>query len=213
MSHALVAGLVFVISGPSGVGKSTILRAVLDRDSRLQFSVSHTTRPAREGEVDGRDYHFVADAEFRHMIDAGAFLEWAEYQGRLYGTSREAVSGPTARGIDLILEVEVQGARQLREHLSDAVTVFVLPPSSMQDLERRLRGRRSDDDQAIRKRLETAKREIQEAEHYQFAIVNDELERAVADLEHVVQASRVSRAHVLPAWRARFELDSEDPGA
>ncbi len=204
---ALARGIAFVISGPSGVGKSSILRRVLEQDPSLRFSVSHTTRPARAGERDGEDYWFVAEPEFRRLIDEDAFLEWAEYQGRLYGTSRAAVEEPTARGVDLILEVEVQGARQLRSRLPQAETVFVLPPASLQDLEKRLRGRQSDDEQAIRKRLATARKEIQEADHYRYVIVNDDLERAAADLLHVVGAARLLRERVLPAWRARFELD------
>ena len=207
MSGTPVAGIVFVISGPSGVGKSSMLREVLDRDRRLRFSVSHTTRPPRDGERDGEDYHFVSVDEFRALIDQGAFLEWAEYQGNLYGTSRSAVDEPTRQGIDLILEVEVQGAAQLRGMLPEAVTVFVLPPSSLQELEERLRSRRSDDEQAIRKRLETARKEVQEAEHYDYVIVNDELDRASSDLLHVVGAARLQREHVLPGWKARFELD------
>ena len=206
-------GIVFVISGPSGVGKSTVLRMVLERDAGLSFSVSHTTRTPREGERDGVDYWFVDPASFRRMIDEDAFLEWAEYQGRLYGTSRAAVEEPTSRGVDLILEVEVQGAEQLRQRLPQAVTVFVLPPSSMQDLERRLLRRKSDDEQAIRKRLETAKREITEARHYDYLIVNDELERAATDLAQVVASARLAGERVLPVWQARFALDSEEPGA
>jgi guanylate kinase len=202
-----------VVSGPSGVGKSTLLRRLLERDSACRFSVSHTTRAPRDGECNGEDYRFVSEEEFRRLIDDDAFLEWAEYQGRLYGTSRAAVEEPTARGVDLILEVEVQGAAQLRERLPEAVTVFVLPPSSMQDLEARLRGRRSDDEQAIQKRLETARREIGEAGHYQYVVVNDDLDRAVADLEHVVAASRLARKRALPAWEARFDLDSEGSGS
>ena len=202
-------GVVFVVSGPSGVGKSTLLRRLLAQDSGLQFSVSHTTRIPREGERDGSDYHFVAEERFRELIERDAFLEWAEYQGNYYGTSRAAVDGPTSEGIDLILEVEVQGASQLREQLPDAVTVFVLPPSSLSDLEARLRGRASDDDQAIQKRLEAAKREILEADHYQYAIVNDDLERAVQDLQQIVNAARANTRRVLPGWRRRFELDEE----
>ena len=207
MSGTAAAGIVFVISGPSGVGKSSMLRRVLDCDSRLRFSVSHTTRPPREGERDGEHYRFVTREAFRALIDQGAFLEWAEYQGHLYGTSRAAVDEPTAQGIDLILEVEVQGAAQLRGMLPDAVTVFVLPPGSLHDLEERLRSRRSDDEQAIQKRLETARSEVQEAQHYDYVIVNDELDRASSDLLHVVGAARLRREHVLPGWKARFELD------
>jgi guanylate kinase len=198
-------GIAFVISGPSGVGKSTLLRRALEIDPRLQFSVSHTTRPARGGERNGQDYWFVDDASFRRLIDEGAFLEWAEYQGHRYGTSRAAVEEPTARGVDLILEVEVQGARQLRDRLPDAVTVFVLPPASLADLETRLRERRSDDEPAIRKRLEAAEGELREARHYRYLIVNDLLDRALADLLHIVETARLECDRVLPVWRERFE--------
>lgn len=207
MSRVPARGIPFVVSGPSGVGKSTILRRVLELESRMRFSVSHTTRPPRSGERNGVDYWFVSEAEFQKLIEEGAFLEWARYQGRHYGTSRRAVEGPTGEGIDLILEVEVQGARQLRERLPEAVTVFVLPPASIRDLEARLRARDSDDERAIRKRLETARGEVREAEHYRYAIVNDELGPAVEDLLNIVRASRLERDRVLPAWRERFETD------
>jgi guanylate kinase len=207
VSEPAAKGLVFVVSGPSGVGKSTVLRQVLERDPNLVFSVSHTTRSPREGEVEGRDYHFVTAETFRELIDADAFLEWAEYQGRYYGTSRAAVSAPTQQGLDLILEVEVQGAAQLRERLPEARTIFVLPPSSLAELERRLRGRASDDDQAIRKRLDRARHEVLEVENYDYAIINDDVERAVARLITIIEAARLLRERVLPGWRARFESE------
>ena len=207
MSGAETRGIAFVISGPSGVGKSSILRRLLERDRRLRFSVSHTTRCPRGGERDGEDYYFVAADEFERLVKANAFLEHAEYQGCRYGTSRDAVLGPTARGYDLILEVEVKGAEQLRERLPEALTVFVLPPS-LQDLETRLRGRKSDDAQAIRKRLERARQEILEADHYQYVIVNEDLERAAAGLTHIVEAARLRQRVALPSWKARL-ADSE----
>lgn len=200
-------GIPFVVSGPSGVGKTSILRRVLQEDDGVAFSVSHTTRPPRAGEVNGDDYWFVNEAEFRAMIERDAFLEWAPYQGNLYGTSSESIEGPTREGIDLILEVEVQGARQLREKLKPAVTVFVLPPSSLTELEERLRRRRSDDEQAIRKRLETASQEILEAKYYRYVIINQELDLAVADLLKIIRAARLEQERVLPGWRSRFEAE------
>ncbi len=197
-------GIAFVVSGPSGVGKSTILSLALERDPNLRFSVSHTTREPRQGESDGRHYHFVDSECFRGLIDEHAFLEYAEYQGNLYGTTHAAVEGPTREGIDLILEVEVQGARQLRERLQ-AVFVFVLPSSSLSQLEARLRVRGSDDESVIRKRLEIAQQEIQNADAYDYVVVNDNLERAVDDFMVIVRAARLVRARVLPEWRRHFE--------
>lgn len=202
------AGAVFVVSGPSGAGKSTLLRRVLETDARLQFSISHTTRRPRAGEQDGRDYHFATRESFQRMIDAGEFLEWAEYNDNLYGTSRASVRGPTAAGLDLILEVEVQGARQLRERLAGAVFVFILPPS-LEVLERRLRARASEDEGVIRKRLERAREEVRQVGMYDYVVVNDQLERASEELAHVIGAKRAERARVLPRL-AGFEFDPQD---
>jgi guanylate kinase len=198
------AGIPVVVSGPSGAGKTSILRKALERSERLRFSVSHTTRKPRPGEVDGRDYCFVDPTRFQELIEKGAFLEWAEYQGNCYGTSRTAVEGPTQAGYDLLLEVEVKGASQLRQRLSGAVFVFVLPPSLGQ-LEARLRNRRSDSPEAIRKRLEIARQEILEAGNYDYLIVNEDMERAVGDLLEIIEVSRMTPDRVLPAWRARSD--------
>jgi guanylate kinase len=198
-------GIPFVVSGPSGVGKTSILHRVLAADPATRFSVSHTTRPPRPGERDGHDYRFVDPQRFRALVDAGAFLEWAEYQGHLYGTSHEAVAGLTRQGIDVILEVEIQGARQLRERLGGATFVFVLPPS-LEVLERRLRGRGSDADPVVRKRLERAREELREVHRYDFVIVNDDLERAVADLRNVIAACRLERDRVVARLRDRFDF-------
>jgi len=209
-------GIVFVISGPSGVGKSSILREALQRDQGLSFSVSHTTRAARQGEVHGRDYYFVGDGEFQSLVAEDAFLEHAEYQGHHYGTSRSSVEEPTSRGVDLILEVEVQGAAQLRESLLDALSIFILPPSSLEQLEARLRGRGSDGEEVIRKRLEIARQEILHAKDYHYIVVNDELPNAVNDLldivrcarlEDLARCSRLEGSTVLPEWRTHFEAE------
>jgi guanylate kinase len=198
-------GTVFVVSGPSGAGKSTLLRQVLGSDPQLRFSISHTTRGPRSGERDGRDYHFATREAFLRMVDAGEFLEWAEYNDNLYGTSRASVDGPTAAGLDLILEVEVQGARQLRERLPGAVFVFILPPS-LAVLEQRLRARGSEDEVVIRKRLERAREEVRQVRMYDYVVVNDRLEPAVAELAHVIGAKRAERARVLPRLSG-FEFD------
>jgi guanylate kinase len=196
---------VFVVSGPSGAGKSTLLRRVLDADPRLRFSVSHTTRAPRSGERDGHEYHFCSREAFQRMIDASEFLEWAEYNDNLYGTSRAAVSGPTGAGLDLILEVEVQGARQLRQRLPGAVFVFILPPS-LELLEQRLRARGSEDGTVIRKRLDRAREEVRQVRMYDYVILNDRLEEAAAELAHVIGARRAERERVLPRLRG-FEFD------
>jgi guanylate kinase len=199
-------GICFVVSGPSGAGKTSLVRRVVAADPHLAFSVSHTTRKPRPGESEGDDYRFVSVAEFRRLEAEGAFLEWAEYQGNLYGTSREAVETPTGKGLDLILEVEIQGARQLRARLPGAIFVFVMPPS-MEALALRLRGRGSDAEESVRKRLARARDEVRESAAYQYIVVNEDFERSVVDLAHVIGACRLERARVLPLLRDRFELD------
>jgi guanylate kinase len=198
-------GIPIVVSGPSGVGKTSVLKRLLASDPNLRFSVSHTTRRPREGEVHGRDYFFVERDAFRNLIDANGFLEWAEYQGNLYGTSLAAVEGPSREGFDLLLEVEVQGAEQLRKRLPEAVTVFILPPS-VNDLEVRLHGRGSDEKAAIQKRLEIARAELAEAGKYHFVIVNEDLATCVSDLKKIVETQRLTPGRVLPEWKARTEL-------
>lgn len=202
-----VPGIPFVVSGPSGCGKTSILREVLERDSNVRFSVSHTTRSPRPGERDGRDYWFVDAETFRTLVEDEAFLEHAEYQGNWYGTSRHAVEDLTSSGLDVILEVEIVGARQLRKRLGDAVFVGVLPPSR-KVLEDRLRARGSDDDATVERRLGRAEEEIRELrEEYDFLVVNDELETAVQDVLHVIGASRVRRERMVERLRGRFETD------
>ena len=203
--HAGPLGTAFVVSGPSGAGKSTVLRSVLETDPGVRFSISHTTRPPRAGEVDGRDYHFVDRARFRELAAAECFLEWAEYQDNLYGTSREAVEGPTREGLDLILEVEIEGARQLQSRLREAVFVFIMPPS-MKVLEQRLRGRGSDTDAVISKRLERAGEEIKAIRMYSYVIVNDDVGQARSQLSSVIEATRVQRDRVLPRFVGHFDF-------
>lgn len=182
-------GIPFVVSGPSGVGKSTIVRRVLQADPNVHFSVSHTTRRPREGEVDGVDYSFVDEAEFRRLIDQNAFLEYAVYQNHFYGTSRTAVEGPTARGFDLILEVEMQGAEQLQVRLPHAVRVFIEPPS-MQVLEARLRDRRTETEEVLRGRLQRAQEELAYAKQCHHRIVNDSVDKAVEQLLRIIHDAR-----------------------
>jgi guanylate kinase len=180
--------VLFVLTGPSGCGKSTILAHLLKDLRNIQFSVSHTTRPRRPSEVDGREYRFVSKAEFKRMVARNMFLEWAEVHGNLYGTSKKEIAAKTRTG-DLILDVDVQGARSIRKCRKDAIFVFVLPPRAS-DLRKRLIDRGEDDPVAIRRRLDSAKREIREAPSFDYAIINDRLNRAVLELEAIVLAAR-----------------------
>ncbi len=183
-------GSVFVVSGPSGVGKSTIVKRVLEADPQLRFSVSHTTRPPRAGERDGVEYHFVHTDEFLRLIAKDAFLEHAVYQGNYYGTSRAAVEEPTRAGFDLILEVETQGAEQLEMRLPEAVRVFILPPS-LAVLEARLRDRRTESEQAVQVRLKRAGEEIAYARRpYIHSIVNESVDKAVDELLRIIRDAR-----------------------
>lgn len=200
------SGIPFVVSGPSGVGKTTLIRRVLAADRGVAFSVSHTTRPRRPGERNGEDYRFVDPQTFDRMVAEERFLEWAEYQGHRYGTSHEAIDEPTRKGVDLILEVEVQGARQLRQRLAEAVFVFVLPPS-MEALEDRLRSRGSDGEAGIRRRLARAREEVKEVGMYDYVVVNGKVEEAVADLSRVIGASRLRRPRMVAELADRFDFD------
>jgi len=193
-------GIPFVIAAPSGTGKTTVCLALRKRNPRLVFSVSHTTRPRRANETDGVDYHFVSTQEFERMIGAGAFLEWAVYNGNHYGTSWKAIEGPLAEGCDVLLEIEVQGARQVRQRLPDARLIFLLPPSQ-QALVQRLEGRGTDTPEQIAARLRTAQGELAAVEEFDYAVVNDELDRCVTQVGEIAAAERRGSADEL---RRRF---------
>jgi len=186
-------GIPFVVSAPSGTGKTTVCRRLVERDPRIEFSVSHTTRPQRPGEQAGRHYHFVSTAEFRRLVGEGAFVEYAEYAGNLYGTSFAAIEGPLALGRDLLLEVDVQGALQLRERRRDARLVFLLPPS-LDELERRLRRRGTDAPEDVERRLALVRRELEALRAFDYAVVNEEVERTVEVLLEIVEAERAGDA-------------------
>ncbi len=182
-------GIPFVVSAPSGTGKTTVCREVVAREPEIVFSVSHTTRSPRTGEVDGRDYHFVTPHRFRELVEEDAFVEYAEYAGNLYGTSWAAIDGPLAQGVDVLLEIEVQGAAQIRERREDARFIFLLPPSRAV-LEQRLRHRGSDSDEAIERRLALSRREVKAVHGFDYALVNDTVERCVELFLEVVRAER-----------------------
>jgi guanylate kinase len=176
---------VFVITGPSGVGKGTLIRLLRERVPGLALSVSATTRAPRPGEHDGLDYHFLSDAEFARRVAAGDFVEWAEYSGRRYGTLRSELERHLAEGRPVVLEIEVQGARQVRGALPEAVQIFIEPPDG-EALKDRLVGRGTDDPGAIARRLAVAESELAAADEFQYRVVNDRLDEAVARLVEIV---------------------------
>ena len=182
-------GIPFVVAAPSGTGKTTVCRQAVERDGRISFSVSHTTRRKRDGEVEGRDYFFVDEPEFRRLVAKDEFLEWAEYNAHLYGTSWKAIDHGLAGGRDLLLEIEVQGARQVRERRPDARLIFLLPPS-MEELERRLQCRGTDSAEEIRRRLEVANRELEAIGEFDYGVANDDLGRCVANLLEIIRSER-----------------------
>jgi guanylate kinase len=184
-----------VVSGPSGAGKTTVLNRVMAELDRIRFSVSHTTRIPREKEKDGVEYHFVTRREFERLISEGAFLEWAEVHGEMYGTARSEYDDAVREGVDLLLDIDVKGADQVVQKFDDAVTVFVIPPS-YRDLERRLRGRGPDDEASFQRRLAVAGEEMAHFRKYQYAIVNVDLEASVEGLKTIVQAARLRTSRV-----------------
>ena len=189
-NRAIRTGTLFVLAGPSGVGKGTIVRELVSRDPEgLSLSVSVTTRAPRPGEVDGVDYFFVDDDAFDRMIRAGELLEWAEIVGHRSGTPRGFVDDRLAAGRDVVLEIDVVGASQIRDRVPGSVLLFVEPPS-MEELERRLRGRGTETEDRIRLRLETAEWELEQREWFDHVIVNDDLERASSQVAAIIAASR-----------------------
>jgi guanylate kinase len=180
--------MIYVVSGPSGGGKSTLIRQVLERLPGLHFSVSHTTRPRRQSEVEGKDYYFTNELMFRRMLARGEFLEWAVVHGHAYGTSMREIR-KAAQG-DLILDIDVQGAGQVREKIDRAIFIFVIPPS-YQELKRRLERRGLDSPADIRQRLDRARQEIRSYSRFDYLIVNDKLEEAGRELESIIRCQRL----------------------
>lgn len=201
-------GFLFIVSSPSGGGKTTLIRRLLAHPpgEPLRFSVSHTTRPRREGEVDHREYHFVTAGEFEQMARNAEFLEHNEVHGNFYGTAKSEVLPRLAAGEDVVLDIDVQGARDIRAAYPEAISIFIVP-STAAELERRLRTRGLDGEDAIRKRLINAAKEVAQADAFQYVIVNDDIERASLELESVVRASRLTpdrQARILERLRKDF---------
>lgn len=181
-----------IVSSPSGAGKTTLCNRVREQHKGLRFSISHTTRKARVGEQDGREYHFIDEASFERMVASGAFAEWAKVHDHYYGTAHSEIDSARLSHTGIIFDVDFQGARQIRANLPEAISVFILPPS-LQELERRLRGRGTESETATLRRLANAKGEIAHYGLFDFVIVNDDVERAFADLKALILAERCRR--------------------
>ena len=186
-------GNLFCVAAPSGAGKSSLVKALLELDSHLAVSVSHTTRAPRGQEMDGREYWFIDEPAFRAMVERGEFFEWAQVHGHLYGTSRKAIEERLMHGEDVVLEIDWQGALQIKRLFPHAVLIFILPPS-WQELEQRLRRRGEDHAQVIATRLANARTEVAQAQHFDFVIVNSLFETALFDLKAVVHSQRLKFA-------------------
>jgi len=189
-------GLLYVITAPSGAGKSSLIKALLAQDPGLTLSVSYTTRAPRPGEQDGREYHFVDLPRFQAMLERGEFLESAEVHGHRYGTSQKVIEQTRAAGKDLLLEIDWQGAEQVRRLHPDCIGIFILPPS-LAELERRLRKRAQDSDAAIRRRLENAVEEMSHAVEFKYAIINNHFDDALRDIAALVRAERLATGRQL----------------
>jgi guanylate kinase len=197
-------GELWVVAAPSGAGKTSLVRKLLERDPSLRFSTSYTTRPPRSSEVDGRDYFFVSEAAFREMESTGAFLEHAQVFDNWYGTGRAHVASLLADGFSVVLEIDWQGARQVRERARDSQSVFILPPS-VTELERRLRGRKTDSEAVIARRLKDALDDMTHWTEFDHVIINDDFEAALARLAAVIAGREQGARTSLPAVRAAAE--------
>lgn len=195
----MTTGVLFVVSAPSGAGKTSLLRALIPTDPRLQLSVSHTTRRARPGEQDGTHYHFVDRARFEAMVAAGEFVEHARVFDNLYGTAERSVRDVLGANLDVVLEIDWQGARQVRARFPEAVSVFIVPPS-VEALRERLSGRGQDSAEIIDRRMRDARSELSHFGEYDYLVVNDDFDQALADLRAIVGAERLR----LPRQQARL---------
>jgi len=199
-----MAGNLYVVAAPSGAGKTTLVRLLLEAEPAVQLSISFTTRQPRPGEEDGRAYHFVDTAAFRGMIGREEFLEWAEVHGNFYGTSKKWIADQLANDADVLLEIDWQGAQQVRKQFPKAIGIFILPPS-MAELERRLTGRGTDAADVIARRLAAAQAEMRHAGEFDYVIINNKLEEALLDLRAIVRASRLHCAAQLVRHAALFD--------
>jgi guanylate kinase len=202
-------GRLFIVSAPSGAGKTTLCRTLVASLPYLKFSVSYTTRQPRQGEAQNVDYTFIGRNEFQSMIDKGEFIEWAEVHGERYGTSRKQLDEMISAGDDVILDIDTQGAKQIKERYSEGTYVFVLPPS-MEVLQQRLRNRMTDSAQDIEKRLKQSIAEIKTYPEYDYVIINDMLEKALREFEAIIVSHRVKTEMINPLWiKERFFKQEE----
>ncbi|WP_372627050.1 guanylate kinase [Arsukibacterium sp.] len=199
-----LSGNLFIVSAPSGAGKSSLINALLKNHSDMQVSVSHTTRQPRPGELDGIHYHFISVEQFKQRIAANEFLEWAEVFGNFYGTSRSAIIANLRQGIDVFLDIDWQGARQIRQQAPGTLGIFILPPS-MAALQQRLVQRGQDSDEVIAKRMAQAQSEMQHADEYEYLIINDDFEQALRELNHIVLSQRNSLSSQQSRHRALMQ--------
>lgn len=199
-------GNLFILSAPSGAGKSSLISELLKQQSSrpMQVSVSHTTRDARPGEVDGQHYHFVSKTEFKQQIDNSTFYEWAEVFGNYYGTSEVAIDEQLAKGIDVFLDIDWQGAQQVRMKKPDVTTIFISPPSK-QELENRLKKRGQDSDEVIQSRMEQAQAECSHYQEFDYIIVNDSFDQALTDLTTIVNNQRLKRSQQVENYQLLFK--------
>ena len=186
-----MTGQLFIVSAPSGAGKTTLVRLLLEKDAAISLSISTTTRAPRPGEQDGREYHFVSVPQFVERRERGEFLEWAEVHGNFYGTSQRWIGEQLQAGRDVLVEIDWQGAQQVREVFPEAISVFILPPS-MDVLRQRLAGRGTDSAEVIARRIAAAQAEMRHVDEFDYVIINDDLQQALADLVSVVRAARLA---------------------
>ncbi len=200
-----MSGQLYVISGPSGVGKSTIIQLLRERVTGLGYSISHTSRKPRGNEVNGIDYHFVDRETFRRMIDDGALVEWAEVYSDFYGTSISSLRTQKDMGRDVVMDLDSKGAKNIKEHFKESILIYILPPS-LELLEKRLRGRAADDEDAINRRIEKAVKELRNHTWYNYIVINDDLAKVVKEVESVIISERCRRSQMLPKVREMFGL-------
>ncbi|TCT26828.1 guanylate kinase [Melghiribacillus thermohalophilus] len=199
-------GILFVLSGPSGVGKGTVRKALFEKATNLQYSISVTTRNPREGEKDGVDYFFKTKEEFQNMIEQNQLLEWAEYVGNYYGTPKEYVQETLDKGKDVFLEIEVQGAMKVKKNFPEGVFIFLIPPS-LEELKNRIINRGTETEELVTNRLLAAREEIEMMDAYDYVVVNDEVEKAVEKILSIVQSEHCKRERVAKQYKKALEGD------